>query len=164
MKEKKALIALGIAVMTFIVLSAISYQETSKARDVYFVKVHEFVVSDTDLLDYHIDPIEMAECVVDTTGVKMRGTRFDIVRLGQYDLYSTWIDIKLGKTVFTERRDIINFGVKIASGEVHTNFGISYQYCVERVAPFNQQQILEDDDWARKVAINVRLWWNDLWT
>jgi hypothetical protein len=161
---KKQLIILGIATLAFIVLSAVSYQETSKARDTYFDKVHEFVVSDIDLLDYNIDPIKMAECVVDITEMKMRGTRFYIVRLGQYNLYSTWIDIKLGKTVFTEKQDIIDFGVEIASGEAHTNFGISYQYCVERVAPFNQQQILEDDDWARKVAINVRLWWDDLWT
>ena len=161
---KKQLIIFGVAILAFIVLSVVSYQETSKARDIYFDKVHEFVVSDTDLLDYDIDPIKMAECVVDTTEMKMRGTRFDVVRLQQYELYATWIDIKLGKTVFTERQDILDFGARVAGGEAHTNFGVSYQYCVERVAPFNQQQVLEDDDWARKVAINVRLWWNGLWT
>lgn len=159
--KKKIIIGSIFTVISIMVLT-LSYQDTTEHRNVYYDTVLKFVTEDIDLLDYNIDPQLMAECVVDTSEMKMKGTRLDILRSKQYDLYETWIRIKLGEKVFTEKEDIQRFGVQIAGNGAHTNFGVSYQYCVDKVPPHNQQKILEDDDWARKVAINVRLWWEDI--
>jgi hypothetical protein len=161
MNIKKIIIA-TIAAVVVIAVFTLEYQKTDKARAAYTTEVLRFVTEDVELLDYDIDPAKMTGCVVNTSVVKMRGTRFDSLLRDQYDLYTTWIKIKLGDKVYTDIKDIQAFGVEIAGSGAHTNFGVSYQYCIERVAPFNQQQTQEDDDWGRKVAINVRLWWNDL--
>ena len=164
MNTKKIVLTILVAIIAGTVLW-LSFSETTKARDAYRETVMKFVELDTDLKDYDIDSVRMTDCTVETSEMKMRGTRLDTLRLSEYEGYSQWINIKLGAIPFTDPKEIRDFGMWVASTGAHTNFGVAYHYCIEKVAPHNEHVILDDDGMAQRVAVNVQRlkeWFNGL--
>ncbi len=153
-----------LALIGAVVLTLLQFKtDTSPARLAYVAAVQDYTAADSELADYNISPIDMAECVVELTEGHMRGFSSSISRIEQLGMYEKWVRIKSGeKGLFTDAQSAKDFGMKVVGQGAHTTFGTSYQYCIERVAPHNQEQILADEDWVANKKEELSKWWADL--
>jgi hypothetical protein len=126
-----------IVLTIFILVSVFIFTDTYKRVDIerikYESKISRFVTTDKDAIQYNIDVVKMTDCVSDYTSRKMRGFSISDKRVEQYKLYVNWLDIKMGIIIHESLQDIRDFGVKILGDSVHTNFGVSYQYCMDKM-------------------------------
>ncbi len=152
-----------IGLLAIIGGAVFSYQgkiDNDPYRLAYVETIAEYAENDTDLRDYNIDPKKMAECVLEGTERGMRGfIDSSLTRREQLVMFTNWIRIKNGETVFNNVSEVREFGMKIVGQGVHTAFGTSYQYCVERVAPHSQEDILAKEDWIANKVNDISKWW-----
>jgi hypothetical protein len=131
-------------------------------RLAYIEALTVYIEMDTDLRDYNIPTKEMSECVLELTERGMRGFSSSMTRKDELEMYTQWVQVKTGKALFNNPGDAQALGMKVVGQGAHTNFGSSYQYCIERVAPHNQEQIAADEDWVENKAEDITKWWDSL--
>ncbi len=131
--NRKKWIVLTIFILVAVFVFTDTYKKVDIERIKYESKITRFVTTDQDAIQYNVDPIKMTTCVSDYTSRKMRGFTVSDRRAEQYKLYVKWLDVKMGIIIHKSLQDIKNFGVKILGDNVHTNFGVSYQYCMDKI-------------------------------
>lgn len=131
----KKILIISLSVLT---LTACSEQAE------YEKTVFEQVSKDPDIKSYHLDPVTVAECIVDLSSKKMPGIApFDPRRKAAYKGYTKMIAIKTSEKpeeVLAELRE--SFGSAEGLADAHMNYAESYLECISTVT----NRVLDDQE------------------
>ena len=135
--KKNILLALSILLLT-----------ACAEKHQYEQTVREQMLADQDIKDYHLDPEEMTQCVVDTSSKKMPGLfAFEPRRKPYYIGYSKMLELKKSedpKKVLTELSEL--FGSPQEVAKAHENYAESVFFCIQSLVSETEKEQKEREE------------------
>ncbi len=135
--KKNLLLALSVLLLT-----------ACAEKNQYEQTVLEQMQSDQDIKDYHLDPEEMTQCVVDISSKKIPGLfPFEPRRKPYYIGYSKMLELKKSKDpkkVLAELSEL--FGSPQEVAKAHENYAESVFFCIQSLVSETEEEQKEKEE------------------